>query len=239
MKNIIQILLSVSLSFFYSCSGGIKDNTPISPISNNKNLLTIDIDKAEEVNNILYSSLFKSPKSIILETNENCLIKSVGGVQVYRDRIYILDKETKNLFVYDINGVFQQKIGSVGSGPGEFLGISDFTIDTQGNIIYLLDDYTNNMYKYDAISGKFIEKIKIEVKKEQISDIQYVSGYIYSNSIPVNENSEKHLLMKINVVNGKKEVAYLDFNQYNKGSKLQLKIKADSNPILFYHEYKE
>jgi hypothetical protein len=224
MKNGIQILISISLVFFYSCSWGVKKyKTPVSPINNTKNLLTINIDKAEEVKNIPYSSLFKSPKSIIFESHENCLIKSVGGVQVYGNRIYILDKDTKNLFVYDMNGVFQQTIGSVGYGPGEFLSISDFTMDAQGNIIYLLDDYVNNVHKYDAVSGKFIEKIKIEVQNFQVSGIQYVSGSIYSNSIPVNEDSENHLLMKINAVNGDREAIYLDFNQYNKGSKLQLR----------------
>ena len=224
MRNIIQILLSMSLILLFSCSASVKDhNRLISPINNNENLSIIDIDKAVEENKILYSSLFKPPKSIILETNENCLIKSEGGLQVYKNRIYILDKDNKNLFVFDMNGVFVQKIGSVGSGPGEFYDISDFTIDIQNNVIYLLDDYTNIVNKYDATSGEFIEKIKIEANNEQASIIQYISGYLYTNSLPMNGNLEKHLLMKINAVNGKQEAIYLDAAKYNKGSNLQLR----------------
>ena len=60
-----------------------------------------------------------------------------------------MDKHiAKGLFVFDLKGVFLYKIGSIGSGPGEFTAISDFTIDTDKGVVYTLDNNTQIVHAY-------------------------------------------------------------------------------------------
>jgi len=61
-------------------------------IGENQHLYVIDIDKAEEVEEILLSEICSQMKTIILETNDNILIGQEGGIQVYKDYIFVLDK---------------------------------------------------------------------------------------------------------------------------------------------------
>jgi putative methionine-R-sulfoxide reductase with GAF domain len=63
-----------SFSLFASCDRRGK-NDIVSPIDKNDSLYIIDIDNITKDKYVNFSSYFKSAKTIILETNENCLYK--------------------------------------------------------------------------------------------------------------------------------------------------------------------
>lgn len=223
MKNFKLLIL---LFLIYACSSGTnnRNETVISSAEKNKNVTTIDIDNAKKVDRLLFSSIFKEPKIIILETNEECLIKNVRTIEVFNKNIYILDDEEEHLFVFDMNGKFLQRIASVGDGPGEYIQISDFSIDRKGNTIYLLDEASNKIHKYDTQSGNFLGSIQTVRKGKRTFCAQYLDGKIYMNETEMHKDSEKYLLKEIDAATGKQEKSYLDADSYNKGWNLTLRL---------------
>ena len=107
----------------------------------------IDLDGSLE-ESVYYSSVFKNVRTIILETSRNCLIGATTELQIFDSCIYLLDaRVAKGLFVFDMEGRFIRKIGSLGNGPGEYAVIKDFTLDTENGVIYLLDQ-RHRVHKY-------------------------------------------------------------------------------------------
>ena len=117
-KNIYYLFFILCL---LSCNH-VKKN--VQEIGVNDHLYVIDMDKAEYEEKILLSEICSNMKTIILETNDDVLINDVGGVQVYKDYIFVLDdKKDANLFAFNKQGKFIRKYGSRGNGPGEYLSI--------------------------------------------------------------------------------------------------------------------
>jgi len=161
MKNFLFYNLCLFLCL-PSCSSKKSNTTEehILAISENKNIYIVDIDSIPKEEKIGYSSVFKKGKTIILETKNECLIGSIDGIQVLEDKLFILDYLTNSLWVFNKEGKFIRKIGGPGQGPGEYLDISDFTIDPLKKEIYLLDS-SAKIYKYIVDTGNFINSIVI------------------------------------------------------------------------------
>ena len=112
----------LSFLFFTSCVV----NQTQQDLTFDGDFYTIDLDE-EKVESIPLTSIFKDVRTIILETREDCLIGRIESLQVFDERIYILDsRKAKSLFVFDMEGKFIQKIGSYGNGPGEYNEPLDF-----------------------------------------------------------------------------------------------------------------
>lgn len=124
----------------------------ISSCKNNNNadkesiLNTIKINSNKLHEEGYLSSLVKDFQIVPLETNDSSLILDIRKVMCYKDYIYILDKSTFRLLLFENNGKFIKQIGKRGQGPGEYLELLDFTIDTIGDRL-LLADYRNTFLK--------------------------------------------------------------------------------------------
>ena len=137
----------------------------------------IDLDGNKETS-IPFSAYFNNPKAIILETGKECLIGFVNDFQVLDDRIYVLDiLYAKSLNVFDMDGHFIRKIGSLGQEPGEYISLVDFTIDTENRFIYLLD-YGKRVHKYD-LNGQYVSTITPQITRSNIKYIQYYKSKLY------------------------------------------------------------
>ena len=175
---------------------------------------TIDLDKEKEPT-IYLSSLFKNIRTIILETNDNCIIGNVDDIQAFDGFIYILDQtKTKCLFVFDMEGRFIRSIGNVGSGPGEYGEIRDFTLDTKNNIIFLCD-HSNRIHKY-RLDGTYIQTITVHLPDTDSERIQFYDGRLYLSSIIWKKTENSYLLQEIDPSNGKIMSSSIPL-EYNKG----------------------
>jgi hypothetical protein len=115
MKRKFLFFIHYSL-FLFACSNQQTE------LRSDEVCYTIDLDGKKETS-IPFSSIFKNVQTIILEAGKDCLIGSLDELQIFDGRIYILDKHiAKSLFVFDMEGRFIRKIGSLGRGPGEFAG---------------------------------------------------------------------------------------------------------------------
>ena len=161
---------------------------------------TIDLDEKKEAS-IPLSSLFKSVRTIILETSDDLIIGEIDDLQVFDGYIYILDsRKAKSLFVFNMDGKFVRKIGRRGQGPGDYNQVHDFTLDTENRIIYLCDSYLR-VHKYQ-LDGTYLQTIKIQASGGRACFIQFYNGRLYSNYMGGKTSQDDYMLLEIDPNNG-------------------------------------
>ena len=189
--------------------------------SKEQGLYVVDLDDKETMDQgdvFQHSILYKGVKTIVLETNESCLIGEVTKIRVSDQFIFILDARiAKSLYVFDKDGRFVRQIGNLGNGPGEYNTPSDFTIDRKNNVVYILNSYPNRINKYDATTGRFIQAINLEGDVRSYN-IEYAGdGKLYADAYFSNHSDENYLLRVIEESSGKEVAHYLNVMEYNKG----------------------
>ncbi|HUH18115.1 6-bladed beta-propeller [Albibacterium sp.] len=126
----------------------------------NKNLIKISVQPNDEREDDALIDLVQEHKYIKLETKKESLVSRIDKILFFNNKCLILDKTSKAIFIFDINGKYLTKVQYPGKGPGEYSSIIDFDIDEKGTI-YALDITRNSIFKYD-IEGKFIEVNKLD-----------------------------------------------------------------------------
>jgi hypothetical protein len=98
------------------------------------NTLNLDYNIRHDIQ---LSDYIDSVKIVKLETSNDVLIGGfVRNVQIFDDKLFILDCSSSSLFIFTGDGKFIHKIYSVGQGPGEYFALFDCYADKRG--IYLL-----------------------------------------------------------------------------------------------------
>ena len=87
------------------------------------------------------SELISVERLLPLEPSDESLFGSIDQLEVWKDRIYLLDTyKTNAVLVFSAtDGKFIQKIAGTGNGPGEFLTPHSFWIDYPDGSLYVLD----------------------------------------------------------------------------------------------------
>ncbi|WP_162174241.1 6-bladed beta-propeller [Flavobacterium daejeonense] len=124
------------------------------------------------------SDYFSPFKYVKLEINDDCILGNIKKIILDGNKLYILDtKAVKAVCVFDTNGKFLNKIGTIGKGPGEYQTPIDFYIDKKNGAVIILDLFLKKTISYD-FTGK----------------------YLMQNNLPFNcisiEKFEKHYLLK-------------------------------------------
>ena len=110
----------------------------------------IHFDLEQEVLNKHTTSLIKDCKIIPLETNDSVLIGSIDKVIVDQDKLYVGDfSKTHSVYVFDLQGNFQQKISRQGRGPEEYLSLYDMFIDPHTGELNLLSRIDRKLLAFD------------------------------------------------------------------------------------------
>ncbi|MGL5705611.1 MAG: 6-bladed beta-propeller [Tannerellaceae bacterium] len=78
----------------------------------------------------------KEKKFVLLDDSQYPL-QELDKIKIFGNHIYVVDNK-KEFLKFSDDGVFISKIGNRGQGPGEYIQISDFTIDKNENV-HLLD----------------------------------------------------------------------------------------------------
>lgn len=100
---------------------------------------------------------------IPLETTERNLVERITRVEIWQDRIYVLEESTLRgiVQVYDRNGKFIQQLGSVGEGPGEYHRVINFYIDSVKQSIMVVDVGQSRLLFYDLNTYAHQRTLKI------------------------------------------------------------------------------
>ena len=110
----------------------------------------VDIEKYyDNVKPVPLSSIGEELVYVPLETRPDLVLGQVQplSVEVYDSLIFIND--TKQLYLFDINGKFIRKIGRIGRGPGEYL-LPYFTVDNDNRLVYVGGSDKINCFDFDG-----------------------------------------------------------------------------------------
>lgn len=185
---------------------------------------TISIDGATRCDSLIFSDFFKAPKVVLLETKPECVVQNIRSLEIYKEDIYILDDRANKLYVFDGNGKFKRTISSPGRGHGEYMKLADFSIDRTKEIIYLLDEATDEILKFSLDDYKFLSSIKAVQDGYLTYCMQEIDGKIYLNRSSVLEK-EKYELREIDERNGKQVGKFLKSDDYNNGWNFPLSLE--------------
>lgn len=94
-----------------------------------------------------------------LETTDKNLVGDVLDIELYGNRIYLLDGATNSLHIYDTTGKLVRVFNKVGRGPGEYVRLRD--VEVKENGIFLLDYSTQAVLHYD-FDMNFIDRTKFD-----------------------------------------------------------------------------
>lgn len=185
---------------------------------------TISIDGATRCDSLIFSDFFKAPKVVLLETKPECVVQNIRSLEIYKEDIYILDDRANKLYIFDGNGKFKRTISSPGRGHGEYMKLADFSIDRTKEVIYLLDEATDEILKFSLDDYKFLSSIKAVQNGYLTYCMQEIGGKIYLNRSSVSEK-EKYELRKIDERNGKQVGKFLKSDDYNHGWNFPLSLE--------------
>lgn len=159
LKNILYIVALVAL---VACAG----NRNKVELSEEVNTLKFDPAMIEDTPLLCnLSDHYKSISGFSLDKSE-APIGIISKLKIFEDKLFVLDERyAKKIFVFDLtnSGNFLFSIGKKGKGPGEFLNISDFAIDTREKRLIVTDDIQQKVTLFD-LNGNLIDVEKLDFK---------------------------------------------------------------------------
>ena len=127
------------------------------------------------------SDFFSSIELIPLETSSECLVSVAGQNRtkfILNDDFILINQLGENLYSFDRKGKFLHQIGRKGQGPGEYLVLSGYFVDTDKPSIYI-QNLSRNILEYD-FNGKYIRSFPIpEPDGISISDCSYAGDNLF------------------------------------------------------------
>lgn len=136
MKYIISLICSFWVIAIYCCNF---------PNSQGRPCETITLDCSDNSWSIDVSSLFEANLEIIpIETTDSCLVRADDKKLITDKYLYIADRISKKIFMFDWNGNYLRTIGKIGRGPGEYVDL--------GGLCIIQD----SLYVHDRIQSKLI-----------------------------------------------------------------------------------
>ncbi len=102
-------------------------------------------------------SIYRFYTLIPLELNEKSTIGAVDKVVFVDSLVFVMDRFiASGVFVFNVkDGSFVRRIGDVGNGPGEYIELYDFSIDTKRQNIYVLCN-RGKVLVY-SLNGKYLD----------------------------------------------------------------------------------
>jgi len=127
--------------------------------------IKVDPNKSDQTG---LSKVVSTIHKIVLQTTDSCLITGIQELRTTAQYIFINDAG-RRILQFDYSGNFIKQIGKGGRGPGEYLGVNCFTLDSVNQTIYV--GSFRNIICFDY-SGKAIR----EIKQESFSETMNVIG---------------------------------------------------------------
>lgn len=129
--------------------------------SDASDLINILVNKPENRSLIKISDIVDKVEIIPLEFNDSCIIGKIKKLEIFDNKIYILDGQNRrHLYVFNMQGKFLRTIGHLGKGPKEHQDLTDFDIDREKDVVIILDNASEKLIEYDQ-QGNFIKTVHV------------------------------------------------------------------------------
>lgn len=175
-----KLYLVCMICLFCSCEKEVK---------NSENTINIDLTenvKVDSESDYKYSDFFKSFECFQIP-HESINIGRISRISQIKNQIYILDKNSKSIYCFNIDGELEFKINSIGKGPGEFTILGDMLVSREQIFIYA--PAQKKIIKFSSYDGKFISERKMNFR---FRSFECTDKYTYYLMQP--ENEIKHWL---------------------------------------------
>ncbi|MDR2424032.1 MAG: 6-bladed beta-propeller [Prevotellaceae bacterium] len=110
----------------------------------------------EKGRTIKLSEIVDEIQIVFLESSEDAVLSNIDKIEMDNDLFFILNAHDKLVYVFDADGNFKNKIGSIGQGPGDVLYPACFAINRQEKEIWLTSNF-QFICKYDY-NGSFLNR---------------------------------------------------------------------------------
>lgn len=180
--KIVKSFLIVILLISCRNSNNIKNKADFESDVNNErsNEIVIETDFEKRIQ---LSNIFKSVSYVILESNQQNIVGTIDKMIIHNNYLYIQDSKTLKIFTFDQDGKFIFQIKKNGRGPGEYLNLEDFLVDSISNKIEILDNGNQKIITYDN-KGNFINERKLPYYTEQFCKLSQNRYLFFFNNYP-------------------------------------------------------
>ena len=154
MKFELNIFVIGLILFLQSCSVG-----NVSPQGEALETIVYDVDavgKEVDITSLIDTSYYEM---IRLETDDRCLIGEVSRIWLQQDKLFVYDRLSKGVFVFNKDGSYHSRVLAVGQGPSEYPPVVNDVFVSDG-FIYLLTPVVGKIYVYDW-DGTFVKTIDL------------------------------------------------------------------------------
>lgn len=200
--NIIILLLAALA--FYSCSQPKNGHEVASE--------TIDFYGTEmlSLDNDCQSDILHEKQYVLLnDTNQDCMIGSVDKIIMKHGNFYILDRRKKRLCAFKSSGKAVGCVGNIGQGPKEYIDITDFDVDSKGNVVFI-DGRLDKLFIFSS-DLEFVKALPMPFEADIVQTLD--SGYLFGLS-SWNEKECKGSKVVCTDENLKVKSKYLDYDEY-------------------------
>lgn len=199
MTKGIYLLITVMLC---SCGSGRKTEDGV-------NTLHLSMDHVQD--DVSLSEIASSVSCISLATSNSTLIDEVIRVISQNGFVYVADKGS--VYKYDKSGRLVDKLHQQGLAPNEYNSVSDFQVDSQGNV-WIVSRNEKGLYKYNW-ANELQTKITLDcwVSNIYLADDETMLLYV-GNEVDGSGNKQLH---EFDLLTKKRAKASLDIDsQKNK-----------------------
>jgi len=133
-------------------------------------------------------------KFIPLETSDLSIIGKIQSIKIEKDKIYIVDRNTQKILIFNIQGKYLFSINKTGQGPGEYISITDMQINTSNGHIMILDETQYKMLEFNE-NGNFVCEKKIPSKEPLANFAYYDSNTIVFYKSFIKKDNDNSLLI--------------------------------------------
>ena len=132
MKKAGLYFIVISIYLFSSCENK----------SDNVDDISIKMETNAELTDFIGNAY-----SVQLETNDEFLIGEIGKLCVDSQCFYIMDETNKEVYIFNKSGSYISKISRRGSGPNEYIDITDIVV--RKGLVYILSSANKRIFIYD------------------------------------------------------------------------------------------
>lgn len=129
-----------------------------------KSRYSISLLNDEIKTSLNFDDAFSWVKTVPLTFLDETVIGEISKVIMANDHFYVLDRKIHCLYEFDLSGRSTNQYGNIGQGPGEYLRIDDFLIDSLNQqLVILSNEGQASIYFYDLRTANFIKKISTNI----------------------------------------------------------------------------